>query len=120
MTNKIIWLLAGMSAVATSAAFAADARRGEQLYQDCASCHTDSPDGFGPNLQGVVGRKVGARTDYRYSAAMQHGGFVWDDAKLHAFIHDPDHTVKGTKMPYAGMTSDRDIDDLVAYIKTLK
>ncbi len=114
-------LAAAIILAASSTVRAADVAHGQQVFQACAACHSPHPGGdLGPDLAGVVGRKAGSRDDYRYSNAMKRASFVWDEAKLHAFIHDPQQTVKGTRMPYDGMANDGDVDDLVAYLATLK
>jgi cytochrome c len=106
--------------VVTTAAGAADAEHGKIVFQTCAACHSDKPDAIGPSLRGVYGRKAGAREDFRYSAAMQRAGFTWDEADLRAYIKDPQGKVKGNRMPFAGLSSDRDIDDVIAYLKDYK
>ena len=100
----------------TSGAFAGDVERGKQVFQACAACHGDQPGGLGPNLAGVLGRKAGAREDYRYSPAMARAGFIWDEEFLRTFLRDPRTTVKGSKMPFDGLADERDIDDVVAFL----
>ena len=104
----------------TCPAFAADAGRGKQVFQACAACHGDKGGDLGPTLVGVIGRKAGGREDYRYSGPMSRSGLVWDEATLKAFLREPQAVVQGTRMPFGGMDDARDIDDLVAYLETLK
>ena len=99
---------------------AADAEHGKALFAPCAACHTDRADALGPNLKGVFGRKSAALDDYRYSNAMKRANLVWDDENLRAYIRDPQGKVKGNRMPYGGMSEPKDVDDVVAYLKTLK
>ena len=106
-------------AVAPKPAPAADAERGKTLYAACAACHSEKPDALGPNLKGVVGRKAAALDDFRYSAPMRRANLVWDEANLKAYILDPQATVKGNRMPFGGVREGRDVDDIVAYLKTL-
>ena len=106
-------------AVVPRPAPAADAGRGKTLYAACAACHSEKPDALGPNLKGVVGRKAAALDDFRYSAPMRRANLVWDDANLKAYILDPQATVKGNRMPFGGLREGRDVDDIVAYLKTL-
>jgi cytochrome c len=47
-------------------------------------------------------------------------GITWDDANLHAYIKDPQAKVKGNRMPFGGLSSDADIDDVIAYLKDYK
>jgi cytochrome c len=112
---------AGAFAVlAASAAPAADVEHGKAVFQACAACHSDKPDALGPNLAGVIGRKAGSRDDFRYSAAMQRAGFVWNEASLHEYLADPQAKVKGNRMPFSGLGDPKDIDDVIAYLGTLK
>jgi cytochrome c len=107
-------------AVATLPAAAADANHGKVVFQTCAACHTDKPDAIGPSLRGVYGRKSGALPDFRYSSAMMRAGLTWDDGNLKAYIKDPQAKVKGNRMPFGGLSSDADIDDVIAYLKDYK
>jgi cytochrome c len=106
--------------VLASPAVAADAEHGKALFAPCAACHTNRVDALGPNLNGVFGRKAAALDDFRYSNAMKRANLVWDEDNLRAYISDPQMKVKGNRMPYGGMSDPRDVDDVVAYLKTLK
>ena len=103
-----------------SPASAADPDHGKVLYQTCVACHTERPDALGPSLKGVVGRKSAALDDFRYSNPMKRANLVWDEANLRAYIQDPQAKVKGNRMPYGGLTDGKDVDDIVAYLKTLQ
>ena len=106
-------------ALATGPASAADAEHGKALYQSCAACHSERPDALGPSLKGVVGRKSAALEDFRYSNPMKRANLVWDEANLRDYIKDPQAKVKGNRMPYGGLTDAKDVDDIIAYLKTL-
>ena len=88
----------------------------------CVRCHQVGPSaraGFGPQLNGIVGRRAGSTTDHRYSSAMKNARFVWTEQSLAAFIRDPQGTVPGTTMRFFGLGySDRKVTDLVAYLRT--
>jgi cytochrome c len=99
---------------------AADAEHGKALFAPCAACHTDRADSLGPNLKGVYGRKSAALEDFRYSNAMKRANLTWDDDNLRDYIHDPQGKVKGNRMPYGGISDAKDVEDVVAYLKTLK
>jgi len=111
-----VYLLLAFATPAT----AADPDHGKALYQTCAACHTERPDALGPSLKGVVGRKSAALDDFRYSNPMKRANLVWDEANLRAYIQDPQAKVKGNRMPYGGLTDGKDVDDIVAYLKTLQ
>src|SRR5438552_18561972 len=104
----------------SNSAFAADADHGKQLFSACAACHTDKPDASGPSLKGVVGRKSAALEDFRYSNAMKRANLTWDEPNLREYLRDPQAKVKGTRMPFPGFADPTDVDDIVAYLATLK
>jgi cytochrome c len=106
--------------LATGQAVAVDAEHGKELFQPCAACHADRPDALGPSLKGVFGRKSAALDDFRYSNPMKRANLVWDEDNLRAYIHDPQAKVKGNRMPFGGLSDPKDVDDVVAYLKTLK
>jgi cytochrome c len=107
-------------ALTAGRATAADVEHGKVLFQPCAACHTERPDALGPSLKGVFGRKSAALDDFRYSNPMKRANLVWDEDNLRAYLHDPQTKVKGNRMPFGGMSDPKDVDDVVAYLKTLK
>lgn len=108
------------SGAVSLSAFAADAAHGKELFTACAACHTERPDASGPSLKGVVGRKSAALEDFRYSNAMKRADLTWDEATLREYLRDPQAKVKGTRMPFSGFANASDVDDVVAYLVTLK
>jgi len=108
------------AALSTGAATAADAAHGEAVFKACAACHTGHANALGPSLNGVYGRKAGALEDFHYSNAMKRADFVWDAANLKDYLADPQAKVRGNRMPFSGLQSPADIDDVIAYLRTLK
>jgi cytochrome c len=106
---------------ANAVAQAGDAERGERLFnQQCKICHTLNKDGanlVGPNLFGMFGRKAGATKGFASSEAMTKSGIVWDDKALGDYLKDPKGRVAGTKMVYAGLKRQEQLDDLIAYLR---
>jgi len=51
---------------------------------------------------------------------MTRAGFTWDAANLHEYLKDPQAKVKGNRMPFSGLADPKDLDDVVAYVETLK
>jgi cytochrome c len=99
---------------------AADVEHGKDLFKACVACHNDQPGALGPSLKGVVGRKAAALDSFRYSGPMLRANLVWTPENLHDYIADPQAKVKGNRMPYGGLTNPGDVDDIVAYLATLK
>ncbi len=117
----IIIALGAMVALAGSnAAQAADVGHGKVVFQTCAACHSEKPDAIGPSLRGVYGRKSGSLDTFRYSNAMQRANLVWDEANLRAYLKDPQAKVKGNRMPFAGLSDPKDVDDVIAFLKEYK
>ena len=107
-----------------SAAFAeGDAAHGEQVFKQCKVCHAIGPGakaGVGPEQNGVYGAKAGSRTGYNYSAAMKEAGekgLIWSDENLDKYLANPKAVVPGTKMVFPGVKSEKDRQDVIAYLK---
>lgn len=114
---------ASLLAISASAAMAADANAGKAMFSRCAACHNNTkggPNGLGPNLFGVVGRKAGSIKDFSYSAAMKSAGFVWNNQKLDSYIANPAKVVPGNRMAFAGIADPKQRADLIAYLDTLR
>jgi cytochrome c len=99
-----------------------DAIAGAAVFKRCGACHTATgPDNrVGPSLMGIVGRAVASKPDYAYSPAMRAfgaDGKVWDGALLRKYLPAPQFLVKGTRMAFPGLKSDKDLDNLIAYLK---
>jgi cytochrome c len=112
-----------LSMLAIPAQAAGDAKAGADVFKRCAICHNAAkggPDGLGPNLFGVVGRKAASRPGYSYSAALQKSGLTWTDENLTKWVAGPGRVAPGTKMMFAGITSKTQQADVVAYLDTLK
>ena len=101
---------------------AADLNNGKRLFGTrCASCHSVGPSarsGFGPQLNALFGRRAGSLPGYGYSAAMKRSNIVWSDTTLAAFLDDPGDLVPGTKMRFWGMSNDKQVADLLGYLRS--
>jgi cytochrome c len=51
---------------------------------------------------------------------MKRANLVWDEDNLREYIKDPQAKVRGNRMPYSGLADGKDVDDVIAYLKTLK
>lgn len=100
-----------------------DTVAGERVFRKCGACHTaTAPENrVGPSLQGVVGRPVAHVESYGYSDAMKafgSDGKVWDEGRLATYLLAPRAMVPGTRMSFAGLKTDKDIADVIAYLKS--
>jgi cytochrome c len=108
---------------AIPAAAEGDAARGAIVFRKCYSCHSVDPAERnipGPNLAGIVGRRVAAQRGYDYSPAMRAlgaAGARWDETRLDAFIADPVRAIPGSAMGERGIEAAAERADLIAYLK---
>jgi cytochrome c len=107
--------------LASAAAFAAaDAKRGAQLFRQCAACHSTAPGEHmtGPSLAGVFGRPAGSAQGFqRYSEALKKSGVTWNDQALDRWLAGPDKFVPGNAMTFPGVREAQARADLIAYLK---
>jgi cytochrome c len=68
----------------------------------------------------VVGRPAATVPGFAYSSAMKATGFIWTADRLHAYLPAPRTLVPGTKMSFPGLKNPAQLDDLVAYLQSLK
>lgn len=104
----------------TGQAFAQDVEAGEKSFAKCRACHQigeTAKNGVGPQLNGLIGRHSGAVEGYNYSDANKNSGLTWDEATFKDYIKNPRAKVPGTKMVFAGITNETEIDNLIAYLK---
>ena len=101
-----------------------DADRGKKLSKKlCGTCHlfTDSKKKkLGPTLFNVVNRKIASIEGFKYSKAMSQSDLVWTEENLKTYLKKPRKVFKKTKMSFKGIKKEQDIEDVVAYLKTLK
>jgi cytochrome c len=115
-------LIAGVAwAASTGVGLAQDAAAGAHVFLRCKACHQigdNAKNMVGPALTGIVGRPAGTYPDYNYSDANKNSGLTWDETTLKVYLKDPKAKVPGTKMTFPGLSSDADIDNVIAYLKT--
>lgn len=104
---------------------AADVSAGARVANRCTSCHTfeqGGRNGTGPNLWNTVMNPVTHSAGFNYSDAMQEfaeGGTVWSYEHLDGFLANPRSYVPGTAMSYAGLRSEEDRMNLIAWMRTM-
>jgi len=101
-----------------------DAVNGENTFKKkCRLCHTFTKGDkakIGPNLFGIHNTKAGLFEGYKYSKGIIEADLTWDDATLDAYLLKPRDVVKRGKMIFAGFKKEKDREDVIAYLKTLK
>ena|SRR5438067_1904945 len=99
----------------------ASKEKGALVFQNrCATCHMTKrvgPNTFGPNLHGLFGRQAGTLPGYNYSADLRDSRIVWDRETLSEYLADPHRGRRGDKMPYPGLSSKTDRDNLISYLE---
>ncbi|ARJ47450.1 c-type cytochrome [Candidatus Pelagibacter sp. RS39] len=96
-----------------------DIATGEKVFKKCAACHSIVKGGknnIGPALYNVVGRDVGAVSDYKYSKALAAYGKAWTFEELNGYLVKPAKWIKGTKMAFAGLRKEKDRASVILYL----
>jgi cytochrome c len=117
-------LAAGLprAALADAQGLAGDPAAGLQIYQHvCSLCHSNVKDTIkiGPPLYGAFGRKAGTYPGFHYSEAVKNSGITWDVASLRVWEAGARKDIPGTKMSFPGLKTDKEINDMIAYLQTL-
>lgn len=112
-----------ISGPAGAAGYVGNAKAGEAAFRKCASCHQVgryAQAGYGPQLNGIIGRKAATTPDFKYSEAMKKSGIVWTEQKLAAYLRAPHDVVPGTSMRFWGIGDDQQIADLLVYMREFR
>jgi cytochrome c len=121
--NRFIFIALLFAQPLAGAAPVGNPKSGALLFQRCASCHAVGPfasGGYGPQLNGIVGRRAASTKDYKYSDAMKKSGLTWDEKTLTAYLRAPHDVVPGTSMRFWGIKDEQQLADVMAYLKTFK
>ena len=92
---------------------------GKKIFKKCAACHSIAKGGankIGPALWGVLGRKAGSISDYKYSKAMAAHAKPWSLEEMNGFLIKPKDWIKGTKMSFIGLKKDTDRAAVILYM----
>ncbi|MBF0175350.1 MAG: c-type cytochrome [Magnetococcales bacterium] len=98
--------------------------QGKDVYRrNCFACHPVSiGEGhrIGPNLWGIVGRKVASLPGYPYSNGLKAWGknAPWDMAMLDRFLASSAGQVPGIRMKYSGLPDTDLRQNLLAFLST--
>ncbi len=115
---------------------AGDPAAGQQTFhQICSLCHSDRKDTvkIGPPLYGAFGRQPGSYPGFHYSADLVNYGktgntdpgntsgqpITWQVANLQIWEAGARKMIHGTKMSFPGLKTDKQRNDMIAYLQTL-
>ena len=68
-----------------------------------ATCHSTNLSDVprqGPPLVQIIGRQAGKVEGFHYSSGLAQAGFTWDEARLDAWLTDPQAVIPGAIMSY--------------------
>ena len=95
---------------------------GARLFEPCRACHSLDPAAQGlpgPNLSGLIGRKVGSDPAFDYSPALRKArddGLMWEAGRLDAFLADPAKMFPGLWMSMRGIEDAAERQALVRFL----
>ncbi len=96
-----------------------DVDHGKSVFKKCSACHSVKKGGknkIGPALYNVLGRKVAALSDYKYSKAFIAHGKSWTFGEMNGFLLKPQAHIKGTKMAFAGLKKEKDRASVILFM----
>ena len=97
-----------------------------QAKQDfiwCRFCHTVEPGSvhrIGPNLNGIIGRRVGSKEKYFYTASFRKAaeeGKIWTEQALDDFMARPQELYPGNRMRYDPVDDPGKRERIIKYLK---
>lgn len=103
----------------------ANVDQGATAARKCQSCHNfeeGAGNKQGPVLYDTVGRVIGSVEGFSYSDVMvshREAGDTWTYEALDSFLLAPRDDMPGTKMNFAGVRSDEERANILAYLGSL-
>ena len=125
-TTNIATIATLLTALAAPVLAEGDAAKGEKVFKKCKACHAvgeGAKNKVGPMLNGIIDSPAAANPDFKYSKPMKEaaeGGLVWDAANMTEYLTKPKDFIKGTKMSFAGLKKEADIENVLAYLATFE
>ena len=92
---------------------------GAKIFKKCTACHSIAQGGgnkIGPALWGVLGRKSGTVSGYKYSNSMVAYGKSWSFEEMNGFLTKPKNWIKGTKMSFVGLKNAKERAAVILYM----
>jgi cytochrome c2 len=104
--HKILFSVATAVVISTGPAFAdGDAKMGKTVFNKCRACHAlkVGKKKVAPSLHGIVGRKAGSESYFKYSKAKKAAGIEWTAENLDKYLKAPKKFIPKNKMPFGGL-----------------
>jgi cytochrome c len=115
-----VLLLAGGPVCAEDTKPAGDPDAGSIVFRKCMACPQlgeGAKNSTGPVLNGIVDRPIATYPGYNYSKATKNAGLIWNEDTLAQYLRAPREVVPGTRMAFGGLKKEREILDVIAYLK---
>ncbi|HYB06062.1 MAG TPA: cytochrome c family protein [Methyloceanibacter sp.] len=101
----------------------ADPKKGEAAAAACKVCHSfdkGAPSPIGPNLYGVVGRKIASVEGFNYSPALKAKASEgdWTFEHLDLWLTNPQAFAPGTAMAFPGLPDLTTRADVIDFLRT--
>ncbi|MEV8467508.1 cytochrome c family protein [Fluviibacterium sp. DFM31] len=127
MKSGLFSLVAALAtAVALPVMADGDPEAGEKVFKKCKACHAvgaDAKNKVGPQLNGIVGNAAGQVEGFKYSdnlLELAAEGLTWDEPTLTIYLAKPKDLIPKTKMSFAGLRKDEEIQNVIAYLQTFE
>jgi cytochrome c len=120
MVRRVAFVLAlGLACALAAPSGAADLGAGKRSFAKCRACHSleKGKNLIGPSLYGLFGRKAGTAPGFSYTDANKKSGIVWNEKALLEYLKKPQATIPGTKMIFAGIRSEEERKNLIAFLE---
>jgi cytochrome c len=117
--QRLAWS-AVLSVAVPAMAAAQDVENGKSVWNKCRACHQvgeGAKNLAGPVLNGLIGRKAGSAEGFSYSEANKNSGITWDKPAFREYIRNPKAKIPNTTMVFAGLSDERDAEDLLAFLE---
>jgi cytochrome c len=99
----------------------ADPKQGEADAALCKVCHTFDKGGavlVGPNLYGIVGKKIASQEGVNYTAALKAKDGDWTYEHLDVWLTNPQAFAPGTTMAFPGVPDAKKRANIVAFMRS--